>query len=158
MSGRATQVRKFIEDYLFQARLMQVATSHENSPWVCTVYFACDDALNLIWISTPERRHSREIDVNPRVAGTIVFPHTPGADVRGIQFEGTARKLTDPKEVTHALSHYAKRYGLEEARISAIAANTDGHACYILTPNSYVLFDEVNFPDSPRQVYDMPTL
>ncbi len=158
MSESTIQIRKFVEEYLAEARLMQVATSRQNAPWVCTVYFAFDEALRLIWISAPERRHSREIDANEHVAGTIVLPHVPGSDVRGIQFEGTARKLIDPREVTQMLAHYANRYGLDEARIRAIAANTDGHMCYVVTPHSYVLFDEVHFPDSPRQVYDMSHL
>lgn len=146
-------VRQLIEEYLSEARLMQVATVSGDQPWACSVYFAYDGNLRLYWISKPDRRHSLEIDANEKVAGTVVLPHTPGDDVRGIQFEGTARKLTDPEEISSAMACYAKRYGMGKERVDAIVNDTDGHMCYVVIPRRYVLFDEVHFPDEPRQEF-----
>lgn len=154
MNKRDPRVRSFIEEYLEKARLMQVATSKDNQPWACSVYFAFDQKLNLIWISEPTRRHSLEIDTNQKVAGTVVLPHSPGDDVRGIQFQGIAKKLTEKQKIKSAMKYYAKRYGMNPKRVSTIIDNTDGHMCYMIHPTLFVLFDEVNFPSAPRQQYE----
>lgn len=130
---------------------MQVATAKDNQPWACSVYFAYDDNLNLFWISTPQRRHSQEIEQNEKVAGTIVLPHTPGDKVRGLQFQGIAKKLIHPNEMKHAIEVYAKRMGMKEKRQQDILMGKDNHAPYMIQPTLYVLFDEVNFPMGPRQ-------
>jgi uncharacterized protein YhbP (UPF0306 family) len=146
-------IKKLIQDYLRQARMLQVATAANNQPWACTVYFACDEKLNLYWISKPSRRHSEEIRNNTKVAGTIVLPHTPGDDVRGIQFQGTAQEVKNKLTAAEAMKYYAKRYGMKEERVNAILSGADGHTCYKITPTLFVLFDEVNFPKNPRQEY-----
>lgn len=146
-------IKQLIKDYLTQAKLMQVATVRDNQPWVCTVYFACDEQMNLYWISKTTRRHSEEIRDNEKVAGTIVLPHTPGDDVRGIQFQGKAIELNDKDAAKIGMQYYAKRFGVEKERVTAIIENSDGHVCYKITPIMFVLFDEVNFPDNPRQEF-----
>ncbi len=148
-------LKQLIKDYLEKARLLQVATSRDNQPWVCNVYFAFDENLNLFWISTPQRRHSQEIENNEKVAGTIVLPHTPGDKVRGIQFQGTAKKLTQPDEMKHAMNIYAARMSTKEERVQNILSGKDNHVPYQIKPTLFVLFDEVNFPDSPRQEFKL---
>ena len=147
------KLRKLIENYLKEAKMLQVATAKGNQPWACTVYFAFDEELNIYWISKPTRRHSKELRNNAKVAGVIVLPHTPGDDVRGIQLKGVAKELTDKDEATSGMKYYAERFGMKQDRVKAILNGDDGHACYKITPNLYVLFDEVNFPDDPRKEY-----
>ena len=150
------KTRKLIEDYLEEAKLMQVATSSENRPWACSVYFAFDDNLNLYWISKTSRRHSNELRENENVAGTIVLPHAPGDKVRGIQFQGIAKELTDSRgEAEVGMKCYGERFSMNEERVNAILDNSNGHVCYKISPNLYVLFDEVNFPDEPRQEWEL---
>lgn len=148
-------IRKHIEGYLHEARLMQVATARDNQPWACSVYFAYDDKLNLYWISKQTRRHSQEILKNNKVAGTIVLSHTPGDKVHGLQFQGTAQELNEKKDAETAMKYYGSRYGMPQERITAIIENTDGHVCYRITPSLIVLFDEIHFPDKPRQEYTL---
>jgi len=147
------QLRKLIEEYLNSSKILQVATSKNNQSWTCTLYFACDEKLNLYWISLPSRRHSQELKDNSKVSGTIVLPHSPGDKVRGIQFQGTAKELISKSDLIQGLKHYGHRYQMKKDRIESIVENKDGHRCYKITPSLYVLFDEVNFPDSPRQEY-----
>src|SRR3989344_8448291 len=141
------KLRKLIEDYLEKAKLMQVATSRNNHPWACSVYFAYDKFLSLYWISLPSARHSKEIKNNNRVAGAIVLSHTPANNIRGLQFEGTAEAIVDKKEIKIAMKYYAKRYRMPEKRVNAIIENKDGHMCYKIKPTLFVLFDEANFPN-----------
>ncbi len=144
-------LRPLITDYLSAAKLMQVAPASEEQPWACSVYFAFDEKLNLYWISKPGRRHSQEITKNSKVAGTIVLPHTPGDDVRGIQFQGTAKELLAQPEIKKAMEYYGQRFNMTADRIQKIVDGTDGHHVYKISPSLIVLFDEVNFPDDPRQ-------
>jgi len=51
------------------------------------------------------------------------------------------------------MKYYAERFGMKQDRVKAIFDSTDGHVCYKITPTIYVLFDEINFPDNPRQEY-----
>ncbi|HEV2339297.1 MAG TPA: pyridoxamine 5'-phosphate oxidase family protein [Patescibacteria group bacterium] len=146
-------VRKLIEDYLQEAMLMQIATAKNNQPWVCTVHFASDNALHLFWISQPDRRHSKEIEENALVAGTIVIPHTKDQKARGLQFQGIAKKLTDKKEFSHAIEVLAKRMEYQSEKIHNLLEGKDNHVPYQIIPEYFVLFDVVNFPQNPQQTY-----
>lgn len=148
-------LKKRISDYLEKATLMQVATTINNQPWTCTVYFAFDDLLHLYWLSKPNARHSQELQTNNKVAGTIVLPHTYGDAVRGLQFQGNAHEITDKQSLERLLSSYAKRYSMTTERTHAIINSTDGHLLYRVRPSLFVLFDQVHFPDNPRQEYHL---
>ena len=144
-------VEKLIKEYLEEASLLQIATSQKNQPWCCTVYFAYDENLNMYWISRPFRRHSVEILTNPHIAGVIVKEHIPGDKVRGIQFEGEARTIEKDKNFRDNFRYYLARYGVSEERIADIISGKDNHELYVVKPSRIVLFDELNFPDDPRQ-------
>ena len=90
-------LKKLIEDYLKEAKLMQLATSANNQPWACSVWFGSDEDLNIYWFSSTTRRHSKEVMENPKVGAAVVLPHTPEDAPRGLQLEGTARLLTEKK-------------------------------------------------------------
>ena len=145
-------LRKLIVEYLERARLMQVATTKGSQPWACSVYFAYDANFNIYWVSKPSRRHSEEIRANSKIAGTIVLPHTPGDDVRGIQYQGIAEELTG-EDARPGLELYAKRYKTGSEWVEKVIKGENGHFCYHINPSLIVLFDEVNFPDNPRQEY-----
>ena len=147
-------LKKLITEYLQQARLMQIATSKNNQPWACTVNFAFDENMNLYWISKPDTRHSQEISENEKIAGTIVLPHNPGDKPRGLQFQGVAHQAIG-EELQKAMDVYAKRAEMTDERKQRIISGEDGHIPYIITPKLFVLFDTVNFPDNPRQEYQL---
>lgn len=148
------KLSKLIKDYLAHARLMQVSTAKDNQPWTCSVYFAYDNDLNLYWISTPQRRHSQEIATNEKVGGTIVLPHSSGQEVRGLQFQGVGKRATG-EDMKKAMDAYAARIGMKEERKHKILNGKDVHVAYMIKPTMFVLFDEVNFPDNPRQEYKL---
>lgn len=141
-------VRSIIQDYLSKSQMMQLGTSHGNQPWVTTVYYAFDIDLNLYWLSKTTRRHSVEIEKNSKVAGTIVTFHMYGEKVRGLQFEGDARRLTDG-EAEQGLNIYKSRYWVVEDRASGGEQPLD--TVFQMKPKNYYLYDEINFPDNPGQ-------
>ena len=145
-------LKSIIFDYLSKAQMMQLGTSHNNQPWVTTVYFAYDANLNLYWLSNPSRRHSEEIKKNSKVGGSIVMMHNYGDKVRGLQFEGEARKLDGP-DAELAVNIYKSRYWIVESR----ATNEPGpqDTCYQLHPKKFTLYDEINFPQNPSQVLEI---
>lgn len=147
-------LRKLITDYLAEARLMQVSTAKDNQPWTCSVYYALDNDLNLYWISLPDTRHSQEIETNEKVSGTIVLPHIPGQKPRGLQFQGIGKRTTG-EEMQKAMDAYATRMGMKDERKQNILEGKDGHAAYVIRPTRFVLFDTENFPEDPRQEYEM---
>jgi uncharacterized protein YhbP (UPF0306 family) len=149
-----TDIRNLIVDYLKKARLMQLATSKDNQPWVCTVWFAADDDLNIYWISSTKRRHSREIIENQKVSAAIVLAdQTPEDKPRGVQVQGIANKLTDHADIEIAMSAYSGRIFSKETLLD-LTKNWD-HVFYRLTPTQFVLFDAANFPKDARQVYNL---
>ena len=142
--------KELIIKYLDEALVMQVATSVNDRPWCCTVYFAVDNAHHLYWISLPDREHSQDISRNPYVGGAIALPAEYGKSVRGIQFRGSARQVTDPAEITSLSVAYADRFHVPTLAQDIITGKNP-HQLYQMKPELYVLFDEVNFPSESRQ-------
>lgn len=133
---------------------MQVATVRGGKPWSCTVYYVTDDKLNLYWVSLPTRRHSREITDDSRCAISIPVVHEKGQKVIGIQAEGTAKIIENSSAIKPIAKKYAAVFGLDEKWAGKFAGLETQHRLYKFTPDKYVLFDEQNFPDSPRKEID----
>lgn len=147
------ELRKLIEEYLNSAKLMQLSTSVNNQPWVCSVWYGFDQDLNIYWFSSITRRHSQELKINNQVAGAIVLPHQPTDSPRGLQFEGTATELIEASDTALARGYYQDRI-FNAATIDELINNPQKpHKFYRLTPAKFVLFDVTNFPDNPRQEY-----
>lgn len=144
-------LRDLIKDYLKKARLMQLATSIDNQPRVCSVWFAADEDLNIYWFSSTTRRHSKEVIENSKVAGAMALPQNPADPPRGLQFQGVAKLLTDQKDIDKAISVYAGRIFSKEKIKEFMADDETPHKFYKIKPIQFVLFDLVNYPNNPRQ-------
>ena len=148
-------LRKLIAKYLKDATVMQLATSVNNRPWACTVNFAADKDLNLYWMSSINRRHSKEILRNRRVAGAIVVSKAPHHKPQGIQFEGTAEVLTKKADIARCMLIFAGKVLPKQAILAFMRSREQPHRFYRVRPTSYVLFDTVNFPGNARQELDL---
>lgn len=148
-------IEKLVKNYLKEAKLMQLATSIHNQPWICSVWFAADGNLNIYWISSTTRRHSDEVIKNPKVAGAIVLPHTPEDAPRGIQLQGKAKILTSKKEIAKAILLFTGRIFTKKNIIEFMKSKTSPHRFYMIKPTQFVLFDAVNFPNNSRQEYNL---
>jgi uncharacterized protein YhbP (UPF0306 family) len=140
------EVGELIKEYLRQGRMMQIATSTDGQPWICTVYFVPDEKQNLYWLSYPERRHSQEIAQNSKVAIAIPikFDSRP---IIGIQTEGSAEKIKDADVIKGILPAYVEKYGQGKDFYSLFIAGKNRHELYKYTPTKYALMDETNFSD-----------
>jgi uncharacterized protein YhbP (UPF0306 family) len=148
------KLQDLIITYLDETRMMQVATCANNQPWCCTVYFSVDNLHNLYWISKPDRRHSEELRRNPKVAGVIVQPHTPGDKVRGLQFQGLAHQISDPGEIRTLAESYVERFA-QHALAEDMISGANPQCLYQIKPETFVLFDELNFPEASRQEWQV---
>lgn len=128
-------LRKLIEDYLKEAKLMQLATSLDNQPWVCSVWFAADEDLNIYWISSMNRRHSKEVMENQKVAAAIVLPQTPQDPPRGLQFQGIAELLENEADIDKAITLFAGRIFPKEKIEEFMDSKTHPHSFYRIKPN-----------------------
>jgi uncharacterized protein YhbP (UPF0306 family) len=137
-------VEEAIRAYLPEGRLMQLATSRDTKPWISTVYFVHDDDLNLYWLSFPTRRHSQEIADNPSSAAAIAIKHDQ--PVIGIQAEGRAETVEDPGRIKRVMETYVAKYGSGEKFYEAFTTGKAQHRLYRLNVETFVLFDEADFP------------
>ncbi len=132
-------VEKIVREYIDKSLHMSLGTVSNNKPWVSEVHFVYDDNLNLYWRSTANRRHSREIMVNPNVAGNIVRQHALEEYPHAIYFEGTAEIVDDVDEQKRILPLFIARIGADETAIDD-AATVDGHKFYKITISNWYAF------------------
>jgi len=133
-------------------KMMQIASVSGDQPWICTVFFVADDQQNLYWLSTPARRHSREIADNNKTA--IAIAVKSDWPIIGIQSEGLSTVVKDPEIVKKVMGEYVKKYGQGADFYDNFVAGTNQHDLYKFTPKSFILFDEVNFSGNPRQILE----
>src|SRR5664279_2226047 len=135
--------KQYIQEYLSDGQVIQLATSDKNVPWVCNVYYVVDDKLHIYWLSYKTRRHSRDIAANEQVAMTLVVK--PGAPVIGIQAEGTASEVKSVAKVAKIMYLNVKKYGVGQDFHQLFVRKTNKHVPYVFTPSKIVLFDEQHF-------------
>jgi len=142
-------LEKLLQEYLTNSELMQLATVSKGQPWLCNVYFVADENNNIYWTSTRARRHSKEIIKYTRVAATIVHD---SKNKQALQITGDAFEVPLP-DMERVYNLYGKKFGMKASRLAeALENKPDGRAFYILKPTSISFWDEVNFPDNPKQV------
>lgn len=73
MPDLAAYARGIIDAHVY----MTLATADaEGRPWASPVWFAHDDHTRFVWVSRPERRHSRNLAERPE-ASIVIFDSTP---------------------------------------------------------------------------------
>lgn len=138
-----------LEAYFKQARLMQIATSREDQPWICTVYFVFHEG-KFYWLSWPERRHSQELAANSKIAVAIALK--ADLPVMGVQIEGEAQLVTDRSLVRSVMERYITKYdGAGSDFYERFVRGENHHALYRVVPANAILFDEVHYPKNGRQ-------
>jgi len=142
-------------DYLIDIKLMQLATSRDEQPWLCNVWYVLnEDSGHFYFISRETRRHSEEIRDNPRVSCTFHkwFDGGLGEQGQALIVSGKARQLS-PKECDKPYDLYAARYPklLAFQSKEATLDESGHHFFYEIVPEEIIWWDEVNFADQPRQ-------
>jgi uncharacterized protein YhbP (UPF0306 family) len=103
---------------------------------VNTAYFAWTPEFQLVWMSEPRAKHSRNIRANATVAVAVYdSTQTWGKPDRGIQLFGSARQA-DRAETDHAEAIYATRFTDYRPR------EFEAYRFYLFRPHRIKLFDE----------------
>jgi uncharacterized protein YhbP (UPF0306 family) len=140
---------ELVRDYLSKGRIMQIATTDGDQPWICSVYYVEDDKLNLYWLSLPTRRHSQQIAKNNKVAISIAIK--ADQPVIGIQAEGVAEVVERKTTVAKMMLKYVARFAVGGRFYDNLKKGKNQHVMYRFVPRTMVLFDEVTFPGDGRK-------
>lgn len=143
-------MKKLIQKYLSDKKDMQLATVADGQPWLCTVYFVHDNDFNLYWTSGRSRQHSLEILNNSKAAVTVVRDNERK---QALQITGDAYEVADDDfDRVHDL--YQGKYGKKDYDLVEMKThNPKGRSYWVFKPTEISLWDEVNFPDAPKQKY-----
>jgi hypothetical protein len=88
-----TIARRIIDENLY----MTIGTADgSGAPWVSPVYFAPEEYSDFFWVSYPEARHSRNIEVRPQVSIVIFDSRTPINTGQAVYMAGLPQQV--PKE------------------------------------------------------------
>jgi uncharacterized protein YhbP (UPF0306 family) len=143
-------IRPLIIRLLNKVHIMQLATVERDTPWICTIHFSHTENLEFYWMSLRSTRHSTDISKNPQTAVAVVLDE-PNKICLHMQGQSYELKNNDA-EVAHTI--YGNRYGNKLERLEdAKSADRNKRAYYSFVPHTVVLFDEVHFPDKPRQEF-----
>ena len=143
-------MKDLIKEYFDSKKDMQLATIANGQPWICTVYFVYDDDFNLYWTSGRSRQHSLEILKDPKTAVTIV---RDTERKQALQIIGNAYEVAD-NDLERVHNLYQARYGAKDYDLEEMKKHDpEGRAYWTFKPTEISLWDEVNFPDAPKQRY-----
>jgi uncharacterized protein YhbP (UPF0306 family) len=133
----ATRIVALARDLLEASPLCAIATvASGDRAHVNTAYFAWSADFQLVWLSEPRARHSRNLDVNGSAAIVVHDSHqTWGYADRGIQLFGRARRVEGAAEEA-AAALYAERFAAFDT------AGPSAYAFYVFRPSRLRLFDE----------------
>lgn len=136
---------ELIKKYLSTSFILQIATIGESGPWVCSVYFVFDNELNIYWLSEPQVRHSKNIEQNQRTSITMAIK--TDLPVIGLSAEGEAEIVKDLQTAENVMQKYIAKYDEGKQFLDRFKKGINKHQLYKFTPDRYVLFDEVNYPN-----------
>jgi uncharacterized protein YhbP (UPF0306 family) len=135
----AARLAATARELLDASTLCAIATvTPDDGAYVNTAYFAWSPDFDIVWLSEPSARHSRNLRANNSVAiGVYDSTQTWGEPDRGIQLFGSAREVAD--DASEAETLYALRFP------KFAAGSPSGYRFYVFTPRRLKIFDEQTF-------------
>jgi len=140
-------LRQRVQAYLAAHHVVTLATGGEEGPWAAAVFYV-HEAWTLYFLSAPTSRHSRNIARSPRVSATIQEDYSDWREIKGVQLEGIAARLSDDEEERVRALYAAKFPLLRNAADApgAIAAALKKVGWYRLVPQrAYFIDNSVAF-------------
>jgi len=134
--------RQRVEDYLRTQRVATLATMAGDGPWAAAVFYA-SDSETLYFLSSPNSRHCRNLEQDPRAAATIQGDYGDWREIKGVQMEGMVRPLSGADE-TRARRLYGEKFpliGKMESAAAPIVAALRRVRWYRLKPTRLFFID-----------------
>lgn len=141
-AGDEAALRARIEAYLAAHDVMTLATAGPDGPWAAAVFYV-SDGLTLYFVSAPASRHSRDIEASGVVAAAIHGHCDDWRDIKGIQLDGTASRISGTAQVA-AARRYGSKFPVVANLAEApreIARALAGSAWYRVVPRRIRLID-----------------
>ena len=93
-------------------RFMTLATADEHgTPWASPVWYAPVEYREFLWVSSPEARHSRNLDARSDLAIVIFDSHRAGG-WNALYMVATAERLDDVDQAIQTFSRHGEAQGL----------------------------------------------
>lgn len=89
---------------------MTLATGGDEGPWAAAVFYV-HEGWALYFLSAPASRHCGNLVRNPRASATIQEDYTDWREIKGVQLEGAARRLSGA-DAARAQKLYASKFPL----------------------------------------------
>lgn len=151
MSDFGDMAREIIESN----RYMVLGTADEaGEPWVTPVWYAQSEYREFIWVSSPERRHSRNVVVRPEVSIVIFDSQVAVGGARAVYMSARAEELSGP-ELERGVAFFddatqaqglARRWTLEDMLAPA------PYRLYRATVSQHWVLDPDSSPDDRAEV------
>jgi uncharacterized protein YhbP (UPF0306 family) len=103
-----------IIEFIAEHHLLTLATSNNNIPYCCNVYYVFNQQTNsLIFASDGKTIHVQHFTENPKVAGTIALETLDIEKIQGVQLLGEVSELIG-EEFQNTKKHYLKSFPYAE--------------------------------------------
>lgn len=161
----SANLRERLQAFLAAHNSMTLATmGPDGAPQAAAVFYAADEALNLVFLSSPSSRHCQNLLRQPRVAATVHADGQAWQAIQGLQIEGAAHQVEDTGELAYALRVYAGRFefmrgllaGAGEAGPAALRGPVASSRLYVLRPSWIRLIDNVQGFGHREELMIMP--
>ncbi len=111
---------KRIVEFINEHHVLTLATCTENNAWCAHCYYVwLKDENCFVFTSGAESKHVKDVNANPKVAGSVVLETSIVGKVQGIQFLGTM-EIPDKELVLKAKIAYYKKFPLAVAMNSTL--------------------------------------
>ena len=94
---------------------MTLSTNGPEGLWSAAVFYV-NDAFRLYFLSAPTSRHSLNLEAQPHVAAAIQEDYRDWPEIKGIQLEGEAKRVSKANQAL-----VVARYGLKFPIIANIS-------------------------------------
>ena len=85
-----------IIDFINEHHLLTLATSKENIPYCCNVFYVYNAVNNQLIFSTDTKtKHAQDFTLNPNVAGSIALETKEVTNIQGVQLLGAIQELKE---------------------------------------------------------------
>lgn len=101
---------KRIVDFINEHHVLTLATCVDNNPWCANCFYVyLEDENCFVFTSDDATKHVQDVEVNSKVAGTVVLETNTVGKIQGIQFRGTM-KIPSEKLAGKVKKAYLKKF------------------------------------------------
>jgi nitroimidazol reductase NimA-like FMN-containing flavoprotein (pyridoxamine 5'-phosphate oxidase superfamily) len=150
-----TDFRDMARGIIESNRYMVLGTADKDGvPWVTPVWFAQSDHRRFMWVSSPERRHSRNVRVRPEVSIAIFDSRVAVGSARAVYMSARVEELSGAElerdvvffDTASQAQRLTRRWTLEDMLAPA------PYRLYRATVSQHWVLDPDSSPDDRAEV------